>query len=133
MVSGSRPVVRHAQHRRHRRKRRADHRSLRGTAGHGGTAGSGQTATGAAARSGQCAGEGGSPWRQAMNEQEVWVRMMAAILTADKDLPTPKCAEWADEAVAEWRKRYGKPAESEVPAFKVGDRWRSAPDCLPVV
>lgn len=63
-----------------------------------------------------------------MNEQEVWVRMMAAILSCDTMATTEKVAEWADEAVAEWRKRYGQPAEPEAPAFKVGDRVRLAYD-----
>ena len=57
-----------------------------------------------------------------MNGEEVWVRMMAAVLSGGHDVTTDTFAQWADEAVAEWRKRYGKPAEPEAPAFKVGDR-----------
>ena len=59
-----------------------------------------------------------------MNGEEVWVRMMAAVLSGGHDVTTDTFAQWADEAVAEWRKRYGKPAEPEAPAFNVGDRVR---------
>ena len=75
-----------------------------------------------------------------MNEQEVWVRMMAAIYggqaveyqgcrLADPQHVAELVGKHADAAVAEWRKRYGKPvkAKPEAPAepttrpFKPGD------------
>lgn len=55
-----------------------------------------------------------------MNEQEVWVRMMAAALAHGG--PVETVAAWTDLAVAEWRKRYGAKAEPAPAPFKVGDR-----------
>ncbi len=57
-----------------------------------------------------------------MNEQEVWVRMMAAALAHGG--PVETAAAWTDLAVAEWRKRYGAKAEPAPAPFKVGDRVR---------
>ena len=45
-----------------------------------------------------------------MDEQEVWVRMMAASIIAHGVIASDT-APMADKAVAEWRKRYGAKAD----------------------
>lgn len=63
-----------------------------------------------------------------MNEQEVWVRMMAACIANPAPGTTEEAANGADAAVAEWRKRYGAKAEA-VPA---DDKpWHKCSDRMP--